>query len=267
MKRCIKSLVAVLLVCLFTGCSDVALTGRSQLNFVPDSYINNMADSSYQEFLTTAKLSEDKAKTAMVEQVGKNICEAVDKYQKQIGVDTSGFAWEVKLVEDETVNAWCMPGGKIVVYTGILKHADTPDKLAIVMGHEVAHAMARHGAERMSHELAAQGVFMVSDYAMKEQSESRKQIFQMAIGAGTQYGFLLPYSRKHEYEADEIGLLVSTLAGYNPDVAVEFWQSMSEGEQGSSDFFSTHPASSKRIDRLKEITPGVKDKAQAIKNM
>ncbi len=252
---------------LIAGCSEVAITGRSQFNFVPESMINSMALNSYQSFLEEAELSDDSAKTAMVTKVGNDITNAVDKYGIRMGIDTSSFKWEIKLVEDDTVNAWCMPGGKIVVYTGILKYADTDDKLAVVIGHEVAHAVAKHGSERMSQQLAITGVSLAASEAMKEESEKKKQIFQTAFAVGAQFGFLLPYSRAHEYEADEIGLLFSTLAGYNPDAGVELWKAMAEANgDDSMDFFSTHPATEKRIERLERLAPITRTKAANLKN-
>ena len=263
-----KSLILIFigLICFVSGCSEVAVTGRQQFNIVPDSMVNQMALDSYQQFLGEAKLSADKEKTAMVERVANNVTNAVNKYGKVIGINTSDYNWEVKLVESEEVNAWCMPGGKIVVYTGILELADTDDKLAIVLGHEVAHAIARHGSERMSQQIAVTGAAWLTSEQMKEESEEKQKLVMTVFAAGAQYGFLLPYSRKHEFEADEIGLLFSTLAGYDPGVSVEFWQSMVEKSgDNSMDFFSTHPAGSKRIEKLQMLIPQVRQKAEFIK--
>lgn len=260
---------SIIIVCLFfiAGCTEQSITGRKQFIFIPDSMINSMALNEYESFLGEAKLSKDTEKTAMVERVGNNIVDAVNKYGQQLKIDTSSFNWEIKLVEDDTVNAWCMPGGKIVVYTGILKYANTEDKLAVVVGHEIAHAIAKHGSERMSQQLAVSGAAFFSEQALKEESPETQQAFMTAFALGAQFGILMPYSREHEYESDEIGLLLSTLAGYDPEAAADFWLDMSaEGGNSNIDFFSTHPATQKRIDRLKELAPKTKQKAARIKN-
>ena len=266
MKRNIIYIIVVFMAFL-TGCQDVPITGRQQFNLVPDSTINQMARESYKEFLAEAEISKDSSKVAMVNRVGTAITKAVDRYGKRINIDPSDFAWEIQVVEDKAVNAWCMPGGKIVVYTGLLEVADTDDKLAVVIGHEIAHALAKHGAERMTGQLAVAGTAMAVGYTLKDESEKNKKAFMTAFAIGSQFGVLLPFSRKHEYEADEIGLLLSTLAGFNPDSAVDFWLSMSEKSGGHEiDFFSTHPADSKRIARIKEIIPGIKRKTDKIRN-
>ena len=265
MKKYFISIILVLAF-LLTGCQDVPITGRQQFNMFDDSEINQMARDSYSEFLSEAKLSKDSSKVAMVNRVGTTITEAVDRYGKQIGIDPSGFAWEIKVVEDKTVNAWCMPGGKIVVYTGLLEVADTDDKLAVVIGHEIAHAVAKHGAERMSQESAVALGAAAVGYVTKEESEKRRQAFMTAFALGAQFGAMLPFSRKHEFEADEIGLVLSTLAGFDPEAAVGFWMSMSENSGGNEiDFFSTHPSDSRRIARIKEMIPRVKSKVNKIR--
>ncbi len=266
MKKYIINIV-VILALMIGGCQDVPITGRQQFNLVPDSTINQLARESYKEFLEEAKISKDSSKVAMVNRVGTTITKAVDKYGKKVGIDPSDFDWEIQVVEDKTVNAWCMPGGKIVVYTGLLEVADTDDKLAIVIGHEIAHAVAKHGAERMTQQLAITGTAMAVDYTLKDESENKRQAFLTAFSFGSQVGVLLPFSRKHEYEADEIGLQLSTLAGFAPDAAIDFWQTMSEKSGGDEiDFFSTHPADSKRITRIKEIIPGIKRKTEKIRD-
>ena len=266
MKKTFILLFAFILP-IVTGCQDVPITGRQQFNLVPESTINQMARDSYKEFLDQSTISKDSSKVAMVERVGTTITKAVDKYGKKIGIDSSRFSWEINVVEDKTVNAWCMPGGKIVVYTGLLELADTDDKLAVVIGHEIAHAVAKHGAERMTQQLAVAGTAIAVNQAVKDESERNQQAFMTAFALGTQVGVLLPFSRKHEYEADEIGLLLSTLAGFDPEAAIDFWVSMSEKSGGNEiDFLSTHPADSKRIARIKEMIPRVKRKTENIRN-
>lgn len=253
-------LLGTLILTLFS-CSQVDISGRRQLNFVPDSYMHSMSFSEYGKFVESNKLSTDTQKTAMVKRVGQRISEAVTQYCNDKGIpeELEGYEWEFNLIEDPNVNAWCMPGGKVVVYTGLLPVAQDETGLAVVMGHEIAHAFAEHGAERMSHQLLAAGGSIVLSEATKEQSETNQAVFLMAYGVGSQLG-ILKYSRTHESEADHLGLAFMAMAGYNPEAAVPFWQRMSAGKEGKAppEFLSTHPSGETRIRNIEALLPEIK---------
>ncbi|MCW3804675.1 M48 family metallopeptidase [Plebeiibacterium marinum] len=235
------------------SCSTVPITGRSQLSLFPSSQMAEMGLTNYNSFLKEAKLSDNKEQTDMVKRVGTNIANAVEKYMKDHGYESqlANFDWEFNLVEDDTPNAWCMPGGKVVFYTGILPYTKNEDGLAVVMGHEIAHAVAKHGNERMSHAMGVQAVAAGLQVALQEKPQQTQQIYMAAFGLGAQYGMMLPYSRKHEYEADKMGLIFMSMAGYNPEEAVDFWTRMSQmGGQKPPEFMSTHPADESRIKQI-----------------
>jgi predicted Zn-dependent protease len=194
----------------------------------------------------------------MVKQVGQNIANAVKTFLKSKNKESliEGYQWEYNLVEDPQPNAWCMPGGKIVVYTGILPYTKDAAGLAVVMGHEVAHAVARHGNERMSHQIVAQYGAQALNSFISDQPETSRILFQQAYGLGTQYGVMLPYSRMHESEADKMGLVFMAIAGYDPHNAVEFWERMSKsGGQKPPEIMSTHPSDETRMKALEEFMP------------
>ena len=260
MKPSLKSSMMVLcgLVLLLSGCSEVEITGRQQFNIVPDSYINTMSFQSYGEFLSQNKLSGNAEQTQMVKRVGSRIQTAVERYcqEKACADRLDGYEWEFNLVDDPNVNAWCMPGGKVVVYTGILPIAQGEAGLAVVMGHEIAHAFARHGSERMSQQLMVNMGGVALSKAMETQPEKTKQLFMLSYGVGAQLGVLLPYSRLHERESDRLGLIFMAMAGYNPNEAVAFWQRMAAGKKGAPpEFLSTHPADATRIRDLQNLVP------------
>jgi len=260
MKRILKQNSIIWLCCLtvfLAGCTNVAITGRKQLNLVPDSLINSMALSEYNSFLKSpeTKLSTDPEKTAMVQRVGVRIADAVERYMSQnfMSDRIAGYKWEFNLVESEEKNAWCMPGGKVVVYTGILKLTQDDAGLAVVMGHEIAHAIAKHGAERMSQALLVTAGGVALDVSMEDESSGKRQAFLAAYGLGTTVGLMLPYSRTHEKEADRLGLIFMAMAGYDPQTAVAFWERMAADKEGSQipEFLSTHPADQTRIQNIK----------------
>jgi len=261
MKASLKSNLVVLsgVLLLLAGCSEVEITGRKQFNIVPDSTMNSMSFQSYGEFLSTHKLSTNTEQTQMVKRIGGRIQNAVEQYCNSNNIEDrlEGYEWEFNLVEDPNVNAWCMPGGKVVVYTGILPLAQGEAGLAVVMGHEIAHAFAKHGAERMSQGLVVQMGGMALSVALKDKPEQTKNLFLQSYGIGTQVGVLLPYSRVHENEADHLGLVFMAMAGYNPEEAVRFWQRMAAQKTGAQppEFLSTHPASETRIQNLKDLLP------------
>ncbi len=255
----IVKFIAVLLAIQFlNSCSTVPLTGRKQLSLLPESQMVSMGITNYNQFLNEHKLSTDKKSTAMVKDVGSRIATAITKFLKGKGMEDriSGYKWEFNLVDENVPNAWCMPGGKVVVYTGILPYTKTEAGLAVVMGHEIAHAIARHGNERMSQEMAVQLGGMALSTALETKPEETKQLFYQAYGIGTQVGVLLPYSRQQETEADKLGLIFMAMAGYDPHEAIDFWTRMSQiGGQKPPEILSTHPADETRIRHIKEFMP------------
>jgi len=261
-----KSLLLLVLLPLFGACTKNAFTGRKSLNLFPNSQINQMSFSEYKSFLSQNKTVSAGSDVELVRRVGNDIKAAVDVYYRanKISADLKGFAWEFNVVDDpNTVNAFCMPGGKVVVYTGILKVTQNEDALAVVMGHEIAHALANHGNERMSQEVVAQLGLTSLDLALSQKSAQTKSILMQAAGAGTQVGVLLPFSRKHESEADEIGLYLMAMAGYNPSEAVPFWERMNKlGGSRPPAFLSTHPDPTQRSKRLRELQPKARGYAQ-----
>lgn len=248
---------ACLLTVFAAGCTDVAITGRKQLNLVPDSIINSMALSEYTAFLDSpeTKLSSDSSNAAMVQRVGVRIADAVERYMNANGMSDriAGYKWEFNLVESPDKNAWAMPGGKVVVYTGILEVTQDDAGLAVVMGHEIAHAIAKHGSERMSQGLLVTLGGIGLSQAMKDKPEATRNIFLSSYGVGASVGVLLPYSRTQESEADRLGLIFMAMAGYDPQTAVGFWERMAAGKDGAGvpEFLSTHPASETRIENIK----------------
>jgi predicted Zn-dependent protease len=243
---------------LFIACSTVPLTGRQQLNIIPDSQLLAMSYQEYGTFVKGAKLSKDGKKTLMVKSVAVKIQRAVEEFAAQQGLSDhlNGYAWEVNLVESEDANAWAMPGGKMVVYTGILPITQTPTGLAVVMGHEVAHAVAEHGGERMSQALLAQMGGMALDKALEKEPEQTRALWLTAFGVGAQVGVLLPFSRTQESEADHMGLVFMAMAGYDPNEAVSFWQRMAaKGGAAPPEWLSTHPSSETRINDIKARLP------------
>ncbi|GAB2941005.1 M48 family metallopeptidase [Hymenobacter coalescens] len=239
------------------GCSTVPITGRSQLSLVSDQEMNTMAADEYQKVLATSRLSSDAGQTAMVRRVGQRIQQAVETYFRQQNqqAQIEGYNWEFNLIEDKQENAWCMPGGKVAVYTGILPITQDENGLAVVMGHEIAHAVAKHSTERMSQQMAAQGLGTALSAAVGQNPSATQNVFLQAVGVGSQVG-LLKFSRTQETEADRLGLVFMALAGYNPDGAVSFWQRMAANDQGGNiEFLSTHPSSSTRIADIQREVP------------
>ena len=217
----------------------------------------------YRSYMGKAKVSTDKAGSAQVERVGRRIADATEAYLRANGFesDVKNFAWEFHLVRDKEVNAFCMPGGKIVVYDGLLKLVSSDDELAVVLGHEVAHAVAKHSNERMSQQMLAGvgGAALGVGLAASGTSKSTSALAAGVFGLGAQYGVMLPFSRKHESEADYMGLVLLTMAGYDPDAAVPFWQKMAaSGGSKPPALLSSHPSDRKRIADIQAALPGVK---------
>jgi len=218
-----------------------------------------MSFQQYDEFISNNKLSADKDKQALVAKVGRNIQLAVERYFRMKGMSDQlkNYDWEFHLVENDEVNAWCMPGGKVVFYTGILPYTRDETGMAVVMGHEIAHAIAGHGNERMSQALIAQMGGMALSKALEEKPKETQALWMSAYGLGAQFGVLLPYSRLHESEADHLGLIFMAMAGYDPETAITFWERMSAAKGGKSipEFMSTHPADETRIKNLTSLLP------------
>ena len=249
---------SLLLALVFSACSTVPLTGRQQLNLIPSSQMLSMSTQEYGTFLKGNKVVASSSSTALVRRVGERIQHAVEKYlaDNNLSSRLQGYQWEFNLVDSSEVNAWCMPGGKVVVYTGILPLTKDEAGLAVVLGHEIAHAIAEHGNERMSQQLLAQLGGAALDQALASKPEQTRQLWNLAFGIGVQYGALLPYSRTQESEADHLGLIFMAMAGYDPNVALSFWQRMSSmAGQKPPEFLSTHPSDETRINQIKKELP------------
>ncbi len=248
-----------LLFFILQSCATVPLTGRRQLDLIPDASMLSMSFQQYDQFLAEHPLSKDGVATKMVLRVGDRIQKAVEQYfdDHNLSGELVGYEWEFNLVEDETPNAWCMPGGKVVIYTGILPITENEAGLAVVMGHEIAHAIARHGNERMSQGLVAQTGGMLLMKSLEEKPEQTQALWMTAFGLGSQVGVMLPFSRLHESEADHLGLIFMAMAGYNPQEAALFWQRMQEMKGGAAppEFLSTHPADETRIEQIEKLMP------------
>jgi predicted Zn-dependent protease len=258
-KQNYGSLVICFFVILLAACSTVPVTGRQQLDLVPSDQLMSMSADQYRKFMSEHELVRGTGEARMVRQVGRRIQVAVERYlERQNKSDIlAGYEWEFNLVRDPAANAWAMPGGKVAVYTGILPVAQNENGLATVMGHEVAHAVARHGNERMSQALVAQLGGMALGAALSENPSQTEQLFMAAYGIGAQVGVLLPYSRLQESEADRLGLIFMALAGFDPRQARDFWQRMAEQSEGGAppEFLSTHPARDIRINRIQKYLP------------
>jgi predicted Zn-dependent protease len=254
------ALIVVAAVLLAAACSTVPVTGRQQLDLVSSQQLSAMSSDAYRQFMAEHKVVTGTPDSQMVQSVGERIKTAVEDYLSEIGRAglVADFQWEFNLVEDDSKNAWAMPGGKVAVYTGILSVTRDETGLAVVMGHEVAHVVAQHGSERMSQGLLTQLGGAALSVALSSNPRQTQELFMAAYGVGAQVGVLLPYSRLHESEADRLGLIFMAEAGYDPRAAVDFWRRMA-GSSGSGgappEFLSTHPAAQTRIDDLKKHLP------------
>ncbi len=254
-----KKLVSlVVLACILAACSSVMLTGRKQLLLVPDSDVVAMSLQSYKQFVDSVPPSTDKVNTALVKKVGAKMASVVETYMKANGyeADIANLAWEFNLLKDKQVNAFCMPGGKVAVFDGILPITKDETGLAVVMGHEIAHAIAKHSAERMSTQMLSQYGASLAGLLVSKKSEITRAGVSTLYGLGSQYAVMLPYSRKHEYEADQMGLIFLAMAGYDPSKAVAFWERMAaNGTNNTAEFMSTHPSDANRIAKLNALLP------------
>lgn len=252
------SMVAALLVSCGTT-STVPITGRQQTLLVSDGEVLGLATQQYQEYLKTAKLSTNATNTAMVKRVGQKLASAVTQYLNSngLGSEVSNYKWEFNLVQDKSVNAWCMPGGKIVVYEGLLPVTQNEASLAIVLGHEIAHAVAKHSAEQMSNQMKQQYGLQIGSAVLGQlgMGQNTQSIVQAIVSQGFNFKNL-SYSRNHENEADHIGLIFAAMAGYDPQVALSFWQRMSAASTSqTAEFLSDHPSDATRIKNIQGWMP------------
>jgi predicted Zn-dependent protease len=253
-KYLLKIAIAVFLV---QGCSSVPITGRRQLMLISDQQVITLSLQQYQDYINTANIITGTPEAQKVEKVGMKIANAVETFLKNSGASSEiqNYAWEFKLVEDKSINAFAMPGGKVVVYSGLLPVAQDEASLAVVIGHEIGHVVAKHAHERISQQLALQFGGSVAADLLK--GAAANKIGQTVFGLGAQMGVMLPYARKQEYEADELGLIFMAMAGYDPRVAIPFWTRMAQSSQGGKipEFLSTHPTDAKRIANMEKILP------------
>ncbi|MEO8583687.1 MAG: M48 family metallopeptidase [Flavitalea sp.] len=255
-----KTLIIAALTLVMVACSKNSITGRNQLALLSETELRTMATSEYQTFLSQNKVvNASSSKDAeMVRRVGQRLVSAINKYYSSKGLsqELAGYQWEYNLVENKEANAWAMPGGKIVVYSGLLPLTQNEAALAVVLGHEITHALAHHGNERMSQSMVAQGVGVVGGVLTSGNSQV-SSIFNNIYGPGAQVGVLLPNSRKQELEADHYGLIFTAMAGYNPQEAIPLWERMKALSAGNAppEFLSTHPAEETRIEKLKALMP------------
>ncbi len=255
MRKFIIFLTSVLIL---TACSSVLITGRKQLLLVSDAEILTMSAKSYKQFVDSVPASKDVTNTELIKKVGLNISKAVENYLRKNNLESEiqNLTWEFNLVKDTSVNAFCMPGGKVVFFEGILPMTKTEAGIAVVMGHEIAHAVAKHSNERLSQQLLLQYGAAITDVLLSNKSEVTRVGINTLYGIGAQVGVMLPYSRKHEYEADRLGLIFMAMAGYHPNEAVDFWKRMAANGSGSVlEFISTHPSDEKRIAKMQEVLP------------
>lgn len=257
----------ILVMALFLGvtaCKVNPFTGKKMLNFYGNKQLFPMAFAQYDQFLNENAVVENTAESRMITKVGQRIASAAERWLNANGYQgyLNDYKWEYNLVKDETVNAWCMPGGKIVFYTGILPITQTERGVAVVMGHEVAHALADHGAQRMSAGTLQQIGAVAGNVAI--QDPRKRNMFNQAYGLGSTLGIMLPFSRSHETEADRIGLQIMAIAGYDPTEAAELWKRMKakSGGQAPPEFLSTHPSNDTRIQNLTAWAPLAKEEAR-----
>ena len=251
--------LAIVTSLMFVACSKVPITGRKQLNLVPESEMIAMSATAYSDFLSeNPALPASNPQSQQVERVGLRISKAVETYLNENGYEdiAKQFKWQFHTVQDPTVNAWCMPGGRVVFYTGILPICQDDAGIAVVMGHEVAHAVAHHGNERMSQQIGIQAAGMTLDVLTQQEPQLTRELLMQSYGIGTGLGSLA-FSRKHESEADKLGLVFMAMAGYDPREAPQFWTRMSQNSGGGAppEWLSTHPADERRIKDLNNYMP------------
>jgi predicted Zn-dependent protease len=255
----LKIVPITLIFALVMSCNTVPVTGRKQFTIIPDNELMAMSFQQYDEFLKDNPPSKDKKNTQMVKKVGNKIKNSVVKFMadNKMSQLLDGYNWEFNYVDSDQINAWCMPGGKVVVYSGIMPITKNETGLAVVMGHEIAHAIADHGNERMSQELVRSAGQVGLLVALNEQPQETQALWMAVYGATTEVGAMLPYSRLHESEADRMGLVFMAMSGYDPREAPLFWERMSKASNGQKppELLSTHPSDQTRIDNLQKWMP------------
>jgi predicted Zn-dependent protease len=252
-----KIVIFCIVLFLVISCATVPLTGRKQIGIIPGQTMLSTSFQQYDSFLAENSKSKNRQQEAMVKRIGNNIRLAVESYLKSnnLGSRLAGYDWEFNLIQSDEVNAWCMPGGKVVVYTGLLPITKNEDGLAVVMGHEIAHAIADHGNERMSQSLLTSLGGQTLSQALKDKPEKTQQLWMSTFGIGSQLGVLLPFSRLHEREADRLGMIFMAMAGYDPQAAVGVWERMAANGAEIPEFLSTHPSGKSRIAEVKSYVP------------
>ncbi len=260
----IKFKITLLTLIMCFSCSTNPFTGKKTLALVPNSQLFPTSFAQYNQFLSDNKVITGTKQSEMITRVGQRIAIAAERWLNANGKHgyLTDYKWEYNLVNDKTVNAWCMPGGKIVFYTGILPIAENETAVAAIMGHEVAHALANHGQQRMSAGMMQQVGAVAGNVLI--QDEQKKGLFNQAYGVGSQVGVMLPFSRGHETEADKIGLYLMAVAGYNPDEAANLWVRMGQNSGGNAppEMLSTHPATQTRINNLTQLAPKARAEAK-----
>ncbi len=240
-----KFLIQIFILLSLVGCSQkTPYTNRSQMIFMSQKEELALGEKSYKQTLAKSKVITNTRDAQRIKNIGYRIARVANR---------PDFKWEFNLVENKAKNAFCLPGGKVVVYTGILQVAQNDAQLATVMSHEIAHALARHGAERMSSSMVQQGIQVLGNVVLSATAPQYTNIFNQSYGLGTQLGVMLPYGRMQESEADEIGIHLMKKANYNVYEALSFWKNMSEGRKSKNSFFSTHPSSSERINNIRKV--------------
>lgn len=258
------SIVGLFTVILIVSCATNPFTGSQTMALVSNDQLFPTAFQQYNQVLSENKVITGTAKSEMIKRVGQRIAVSAERWLNANGYEgyLKGYSWEYNLIDSEQVNAWCMPGGKIAFYTGILPIAENETAIAAIMGHEVAHALANHGQQRMSAAYIQQGIALAGNVLIED--NQARDIFNQSYGIGSQVGVMLPFSRSHETEADKIGLILMAVAGYNPEEAAQLWRRMDakSGGQAPPEFLSTHPANASRIENLTNLVPQAKSEAK-----
>ena len=266
LKRIIFILLITAISGLLSACSSVPFSDRKQMTLIPESQMLSMSRSQYSEVKSKSKIVTGTSDAQRIQRVGRNLSIEIDQWLKEEGINRT-FEWEFVLINSDQVNAWCMPGGKVAFYTGIMRYCDSDDAVAVIMGHEIAHAICRHGNERMSAQLLTLAGGVALAVALREQPSQTRNLWLLAYGVGTTVGAILPFSRGHESEADRLGLYLMARAGYDPRESVAFWQRMKQGKKTSvPEFLSTHPSHETRIKNLQKEMPKAMVEYQKSKN-
>lgn len=244
--------IGCVVVLAMLGCSTVPGTGRSRVNFMPDSHMNQLGEQAFSSLLEQRDVVRSGREVDRVERIGRRLAESARQLYPTASLPQK---WNIVLIQDDTPNAFALPGGQIGVHTGMVELAENDDAIGIVIGHEIGHVMAAHAAERMSHQVLLVGGLALGSAALEDQDDGTRQVVLAALGVGASVGMMLPYSRLHETEADELGLLIAANAGFDPREAVGLWQRMGEQNSGGVEFLSTHPLPRTRIEGFQALMP------------